>query len=213
MLAELPGLTAKSLSVGLVGTCVALTTSDVFCWGDNDWQELGPADGARAIPTPRRVPELGGVQQAVLSGTFGCALSASGRVACWGTSLLGEAGNATKRPYWPPVEVAGSEGITRLAVANSVCGVTDTGSVECWGSNVGGQLGTGRADSELSDTAHPVPTLVAGISEAVDVAVGLDFACALTHSGHVLCWGSNQFGQLGLGVTDDAYHVPKEVKW
>ncbi|HEX2733029.1 MAG TPA: hypothetical protein VHM70_15575 [Polyangiaceae bacterium] len=48
------------------------------------------------------------------------------------------------------------------------------------------------------------------ITDAVDLSIGYDHACAVHRSGRVSCWGSNRFGQLGNGSFDDA-EQPVEV--
>lgn len=46
------------------------------------------------------------------------------------------------------------------------------------------------------------------------VSVGHDFACAVTTNSQLLCWGKNQFGQLGRGYTSDGWEsVPAEPVW
>jgi alpha-tubulin suppressor-like RCC1 family protein len=40
---------------------------------------------------------------------------------------------------------------------------------------------------------------VTGLTEAVEISVGDDHACARLTSGSVVCWGSNRDGQLGDG--------------
>ena len=64
----------------------------------------------------------------------------------------------------------------------------------CWGDNEAGQLGDGTTDSR----AAPAP--VAGVTDAVWIAVGPSFACAVRRGGSVVCWGSNRHGQLGVGT-------------
>jgi alpha-tubulin suppressor-like RCC1 family protein len=63
-----------------------------------------------------------------------------------------------------------------------------------WGSNGFGQLGNGTTSTSPSPPA-PVP----GLSDVQDVQGGREHVVALTASGTVLVWGSNQYGQLGLG--------------
>ncbi len=97
------------------------------------------------------------------------------------------------------VDAAGGvpPGQRMAAGADFTCAITDVGSVRCWGANGVGALGDGtRVDREL-------PTPVIGIDEpVVSIVAGDDFACALTSSGGVKCWGWNTHGQLGNGSTE-----------
>lgn len=43
------------------------------------------------------------------------------------------------------------------------------------------------------------------------VVTGYDFSCALMTDGTVRCWGSNDFGQLGIGDDDTAHNRPVAV--
>ena len=59
------------------------------------------------------------------------------------------------------------------------------------------------------------PTLVGGVSDVVQLAVGDDHTCARTSTGRVYCWGANDFAQLGIGTVDLTAAVaeprPREV--
>jgi alpha-tubulin suppressor-like RCC1 family protein len=44
----------------------------------------------------------------------------------------------------------------------------------------------------------------AGSDPVIDIATGVEHSCALRRSGKVLCWGENQFGQLGNGTTTNS---------
>lgn len=107
--------------------------------------------------------------------------------------------------------VASARNVTlaALALLHTGCAVLADGTVACWGSNELGELGQGTADSDV----HSAPVAVPGISGAVSVAVGWGFACALNGDGGIACWGSNDRGQLGLGLIDDTIHSPGPVAW
>jgi len=42
------------------------------------------------------------------------------------------------------------------------------------------------------------PTRVLGLTDAEEIAVGGRFSCARKSAGTVVCWGNNEFGQLGI---------------
>lgn len=86
------------------------------------------------------------------------------------------------------------------------CTIDAGGGVQCWGSNSAGQLGDGTFESRVD------PVRVKGLdSNVVAVAAtSAGNACALRSDGEVLCWGDNEFGQLGDG-TKMARSVPTRV--
>lgn len=72
--------------------------------------------------------------------------------------------------------------------------------VSCWGRNDAGQLG----DGTLISRGAPAP--VAGVTDPIKVAAaeeggdqgdGAGTTCAIDGTGAVLCWGRNDFGQVG----------------
>ena len=79
------------------------------------------------------------------------------------------------------------------------CALTSAGGVKCWGYNGDGELG----DNTKIDRHIPVgvPGLDSGIKA---IAAGGAHTCVLTNAGGVMCWGSNQFGQLGDGFPDSS---------
>ena len=75
------------------------------------------------------------------------------------------------------------------------------GKVQCWGDNGAGQLGDAVSFDAGARPPAKVPQLVAGISDAVQLASGLSHSCVVRSGGTVMCWGINSFGQLGDGTT------------
>jgi alpha-tubulin suppressor-like RCC1 family protein len=49
------------------------------------------------------------------------------------------------------------------------------------------------------------------LSRSTQLSLGGDHSCALLTSGELKCWGANQFGQLGLGISDDYGDDPGEM--
>jgi alpha-tubulin suppressor-like RCC1 family protein len=47
------------------------------------------------------------------------------------------------------------------------------------------------------------PTPIRGVENAVQVAAGRAFGCALLERGQVRCWGVNSRGQVGGGTKTD----------
>jgi alpha-tubulin suppressor-like RCC1 family protein len=79
------------------------------------------------------------------------------------------------------------------------------GTVWTWGTNDFGQLGNGTTSTTPSGPAE-----VAGLADVVQLEGGREHVVALTLSGQVFTWGSNENGQLGLGDTANRTH-PTQV--
>lgn len=70
----------------------------------------------------------------------------------------------------------------------------------CWGVNDAGQLGNGTVDeSSKFHSPGPINGAPLGNEPVVDIGSGGDFACAVTASGKVYCWGSHVYGEIGNG--------------
>ena len=90
--------------------------------------------------------------------------------------------------------------------ARHTCVLLGGGGLRCWGRNDFGQLGNGTTDDSLS----PYRVEFGRTRRAVSISAGRDNTCAIRDDGAALCWGRNDFGQLGNGLRDDSY-FPMEV--
>jgi len=142
-------------------------------------------------------------------GNHTCLLADDGTVWCWGRNTTGELGNGTMSSSSVPVRAELSGTAVQLAVGHShSCARLADGTVSCWGNNANGRLGIG--DSSVSSASRP--RRVIGVDSAMDVAAGFDSTCAVDASGGVLCWGSNQNGELGADpATAIASPEPRSV--
>lgn len=84
------------------------------------------------------------------------------------------------------------------AGSETTCAVLVDGTIRCFGRNDEGQLGNGARSPD--PTVRPVT--VVGITDAVAVSAGVEYACALRAGGTVVCWGSGASGVLGNGASD-----------
>lgn len=85
------------------------------------------------------------------------------------------------------------------------CAITALGDLYCWGRNVSREIGVGSSDAMVL-----VPTKVPTAGPVRNVALGgvllngnppTEYAhtCAVLQDTTVQCWGSNSFGELGIG--------------
>ncbi|XP_075356676.1 E3 ISG15--protein ligase HERC5-like isoform X2 [Mycteria americana] len=99
------------------------------------------------------------------------------------------------------VKELGNQDIVQIACGDQhAMALSRGGELFTWGQNAHGQLGVGS-----QTTLIPQPQLVErlkGISLA-QIAAGGAHTAAVSLSGAVYSWGKNDFGQLGLGDTED----------
>jgi hypothetical protein len=105
---------------------------------------------------------------------------------------------------------ANGTGRTAIAIAAgdyNTCALLDNGSVKCWGSNGDGESGIDNAtDIDIGDSSGemallPVVKLGTGRT-ATAISIGTDHICAVLDDASVRCWGSNDYGQLGIDNTN-----------
>ncbi|MDH3208422.1 MAG: hypothetical protein OEO79_17605 [Gemmatimonadota bacterium] len=96
-----------------------------------------------------------------------------------------------------PRMVDGGRAFRSLAASGTAtCGIDVQGDLYCWG------YGFPLASEQWA------PTLVAQ-GPYSDVVLGIGFGCVLDGAGQVFCWGSNSWGNLGIGSTE-ARSVPSD---
>ncbi len=196
-------ITFKALSAGATHTCGISEDGTSYCWGGNWHGQLGVGsfDGEPGASCCRTAPAqvAGPTKFAQISagGIHTCGLSTTGEVFCWGNENDGRlgVGSLEKRDRPSPAAVIGSLRFSSVSARGwHSCGLARSGAVYCWGSDSDGQLGDGRAG-----LISPDPVRSASEQVFREVSVGSIHTCAIAQDGHAYCWGSNKFGQLGVG--------------
>lgn len=195
------------VSVGTEHACAVTTAGAAVCWGANGSGAVGASSLTYYFVTPVGVTGLGaGVAAVSAEGGHSCAITTAGAALCWGRNNIGQLGDGTRDDRFAPVPVIGlSSGVVAIEVGDDgTCAILDDGAVRCWGYGFDGQLGDDHAEDWSA-----VPVDVIGIDDAVQLALGGQFACALLGTGKVKCWGGADFGEFGPGVTSSP--VPIEI--
>ncbi len=187
------------VTAGGAHTCALESlTQETYCWGSNDYGQLGLQDFDQET-SPVQLP--GNLLFSTLSagGSHTCGIEqGTQKLYCWGRNNAGQLGIANMfANVNTPTEVDNMR--TYIAVSagpDHTCAITTTGQTYCWGGNSDGQLGvdTGGADS----VTHQ---LVPGNLDLVSVDAASLHTCGLTGTGAMYCWGANNNGQLGDGTT------------
>ncbi len=176
---------------GSTHACLVVNDGTVRCWGSNG---LGGVGGDAKDDAFVRVPEVNDAIAVTVSGSFTCAVLATGYRSCWGNGH--PLGGGYAGGTYPVVTSKAKNHVARAAAGRTTCWLQRDGKVACEGKGDFGQLGTG----ELFGASR---ALVSGLDDAVEIAVGLEHACALRANGDVACWGANDRGQVGDGTLVD----------
>lgn len=215
--AEIPGLLLPVEQLVAVSShqCALLAGGDLFCWGNNEYGQLGAANGdggapVKSIPRPTRaldkVVQVGGAEETT------CALRTSGEVSCFGRNFSGQLGNGTSDTNPHPAAVSVTGLLSPVAQLTSSTGyhlgvTLVDGRVQEWGSNGRNAIVPTAGVFQLT-SATQIPS-VSGVAE---IAAGGYFTCALAKAGKVSCWGDASGGQIGF-ASDGGPNTdpPKEI--
>ncbi len=211
------GFPAEVLRLAAVSSseCAILVTNDLWCWGNNEYGQLGvPGSDPTKPPkiVPRPIKTIGDVDQVGASEQCLCVRHDTGVVQCLGRNFSGNLGNGTSDldPHSAPVNVLTLPGVASQMTSGTgyhLAVALDNGRVASWGSNAHQAV---VADEKVFQVTSP--QVVAGVGDAAEVAAGGYFSCARKKSdGSVSCWGDASSGQAGLAPTAGLNVAPTKV--
>jgi alpha-tubulin suppressor-like RCC1 family protein len=201
---------AAGANHGVALSDAGTASSSIETWGGNSYGQLG--DGTNTDqPTPVVVAMDSRVFAIAAGGNHTLALSSNesgtGLIWAWGDNSHGQLGDSTTSNRRLPVQVQGILNATQIAAGYHhslaiVAGTDTASSFWSWGGNSDGQLGTGSFDMQA------VPVEIPGLADGKTIAAGATHSLATTVSAGVTAsvswtWGSNNYGQLGDGTTQE----------
>jgi len=195
----------SQIRAGRNHTCAVATNGDAYCWGSNEYGQLGrdTVTNTCSVGPSNRCSDwpilvAGALTFAQVSaGRFkhSCGVTTSGAAYCWGLNDWGQlgydsttaicGGTPCSLSFTPRLVIGGVAFKSVAAGAAYSCGVAVSGDGYCWGYGSPGSLGNG------STVSSPVPVKVAGGLTFADLQAGWVTACGLTTGGRLYCWGGN----------------------
>jgi alpha-tubulin suppressor-like RCC1 family protein len=219
---QVQGLVATEIASGTAHVC-ATTTTGITCWGADDHGQVGIVSSLPVPPTP--VSFRGGAltPNVIATGESHSCTLVNNEVNCWGADAFGQLGNGgttdtpvpQRVPLLNPTPVlAGGGGHTcAYYLGGTPVGGEDDPPTQqglyCWGNNDQGQLGGSSTLLAVTTPTTPVP--FASPEPVASLAAGSSHTCALMQSKALLCWGSNDQGQVGTGSTGGDVPTPTQV--
>jgi alpha-tubulin suppressor-like RCC1 family protein len=203
----------SAVAGGETHTCGIANKGKLYCWGSDDYGQLGIVGPELDTGTPSAAGNPDMRWKSVSVGmTHSCAIDQNDKMWCWGGNEHGQLGFGDVGGLQDtPKEVVGNHTWTQVSAgSNHTCGLRADHSLWCWGANNLDQLGV-----PLEKTKEGTPQQVT--NEAGDrwmvLATGQQHSCAITNGdcddgeecaeeGTLYCWGSNGDGRLGIGTIE-----------
>lgn len=188
-----PGLSdVASVTSAADAYCALLNDGTVSCWG---WNRFGVCGhGAVGETEYRSAADVGlvGITEVACGGSHCAATNAAGAFFYWGRGTGFNHGITDEASVPSPVQHPTIEGVAELSAGVETTCASIDGEPRCWGRRNSGAVGDGT-----SGGATAMPVAPVGLSAGARIFASSSHACAL-QSNHLLCWGNNLNGQLGL---------------
>ena len=181
----------SGLATGYDYSCARLVDGTLNCWGWDDVGQLGRGTISASITAPGAVPGISDAVDLAAGFNVACALRSSGQMKCWGNNVSSPADSSALYAANPPPNIDVGD--------QHACALRSDGTVDCWGNNANKQLGNPTFMPTSSNTF-----VRAELRQATKVVTGSAHSCALRANGTVVCWGKNDYGQLGNGLVGGA---------
>ncbi len=199
--------TYTSLSVGDENLCgVSYNGQRAFC--SSSMNGL-PNDLANPWNSPITTPWAS--QQRFLQVSVGkthtCGASSNGELYCW----TNPNSSSSVQNIYPEVVSSVTSKISKIVLGqNHACLINQNdGSMKCTGNNSDGQLGDGTYNN--TSMLSQFVSVTAPHVSFTDLAMTKSSTCAISSSNDVYCFGSNQFGELGIGSSVKNSSVPEKI--
>jgi alpha-tubulin suppressor-like RCC1 family protein len=196
LVADVASVTA--VASGWAHSCAVDGAGQTWCWGENQYGQLGCSDNGELV-TDADIPYIASpcvvnsatppmqLASVAAASVETCGLDLSDTAICWGYGIPFD---PVREPIGPtPVDTTERFALLRAPMGDpGMCGLSQSGARYCWGL---GETTAERLVPQLQDDS--------GL-QFVDIALSQGWGCGVTAEVEAWCWGSNWFGQLGIGT-------------
>nr|MBP9743488.1 hypothetical protein [Burkholderiales bacterium] len=205
--------------------CATDENNNLYCWGSgnsgqngngNSKNESAPSKVQLPIDSTTHTPIT--FTSVAIGGNSICGIGSNKHVYCWGNNQYGQIGDGTNTNASIPTQIvmadstAESETFTQVDINyysnGSTCAVASSGNLYCWGGGVHGALGNGTTSNVNKATLVTMPANGDKFKSIIGMGNG---NCALTTTNTAYCWGYNNSGEGGNGISYSDFLVPTAV--
>ncbi len=191
----------SQLVVGQTNTCAVLMDGALWCWGQNDKEQIAPTGevgGPGWVIQPFHVNTNSTSVAKVIAEETLCWVGMDGSLGCRGNVPFATEVNNLSAQISPVADL--------ISGADALCALTKSGEIYCGGNN---------SDQILDPNAPQTTNLpfrkVRNGFEVTSFSISNFHGCGV-EAGILKCWGDNKEGALGIGEVDLGIHLtPIEV--
>lgn len=198
----------SSVAMGDGFGCVVAADHTAWCWGRNDFGQIGIDPAATPTcgffpcqPLPQQIKTSTGVLGDVIAiaagKDFACAVDIGKRTYCWGNNAKNQINgrNGLQQRFTAALVAEGTAQVT--AAGQHACILDEFGYLHCWGENTCDIFGLpdGGFTNDVNLATQPMR----------HISLGPDALCGVSQAaGQVYCWGADHKGSLGHPVDPNA---------
>ena len=198
-------------------TVAIQSNGTLWGWGRNSVGQLGLSDSADRSSPVQIGTSSNWAQVSVRSSQESfpqrrgntLAIKTDGTLWAWGQNVFGQLGLSNTISRYSPVQVGTESYWSQISCGyEHTVALQSNGTLWSWGYNGQGQLGL-----NTSTTAVYSPAQIGTLSSWSKISAGKYSTLAIKTDGTLWAWGSNQYGQLGVGVNSNSlnYSTPVQI--
>ena len=192
---------------------IGIKNGVMYAWGLNTSGQLGQGNTTGSLTIPTQIGTDTDWSEIYCGPRFNIAKKTNGTIWGWGANSNYELGLNDTTTRTVPTQIGAVTTWNKISCGQTHVIATRTdGTLWLWGDNISGQLGFGEYDgNSVIIYNKKVPTRLGTGTNWIFVNAGGASSFAIDSSSNLFAWGSNAYGQLGLGNTTHPQFTPVQV--